>query len=95
MLARPEQARLLKELEDCSSMENADQCHHEAGLSTQEKLKDQVMNFCNTMSEMGNPFLSDKGELLTVDSHDVFNQQVVVTVRTIYALGKQQFDEYY
>ena len=52
MLARPEQARLLKELEDWSSMGNGDHFHHEADLSTQEKLKDQVMNICNTMSEM-------------------------------------------
>ena len=35
MLACPEQARLLKEFEDCFNMNNDDQCNHEQGHATQ------------------------------------------------------------
>ncbi|KAG0713410.1 hypothetical protein GWK47_016295 [Chionoecetes opilio] len=94
VLAGPEQARLLTEFEDCSSMENEDHSHHEQARSTQESFKKQVVKLTNTMREMGNPFLNNTEELLTLDSHDVLNQSVVNTVRTIETLGKQQFSDY-
>ena len=44
---------------------------------------------------MGNPFLDQSDELLTLDLANVMDQSVVETVRTIEALGKEQFQSYY
>ena len=95
MLAGPEQARLLTEFETCFTVENAKHCHHEEGLSLQKSFKQEVMNLSETIREMGNPFLNETEELLTLDSHDVLNQSVVGTVRKIEALGKQQYNDYF
>jgi len=75
--------------------EHKQHSHHEEGLSMQQTFKQQVLSLVNCMNEMGNPFLSANEELLTLDSHNVLNQSVVNTVRTIEAVGQQQFNDYY
>lgn len=95
MLAGPKQARLLKEFEvDIFTQENENHLHHEEGLSTQKNFKQDALKLAQTITEMGNPFLNDSPELLTLDTCDVLNESVVSTVRTIEALGKQQFEDY-
>jgi hypothetical protein len=48
----------------------------------------------HTMSEMGNLFLDDIPELLMLDTRDVIDEYVVITVRTVEALGNNQYNNY-
>ncbi len=45
-----------------------------------------------TIKDMGNPFLDQSEELLTLNMANVMDESVVETVRTI---GKEQFKSYY
>lgn len=44
---------------------------------------------------MGNPFLDDIPELLMLNTRDVVNESVAKTVRTIEALGEEQYNVYH
>ena len=44
---------------------------------------------------MGNPFLDDSNELLTLDTRNVLDKSVINTVQTIYKLGKEQYAKYH
>jgi len=44
---------------------------------------------------MGNPFLDQSSELLTLDTANIMNESVLETVHSIEALGKKQFQSYY
>ena len=54
-----------------------------------------MLSLVEAIAEMGNPFLDQSDELLTLDLANVMDQSVVETVRTIEALGKEQFQSYY
>jgi hypothetical protein len=43
---------------------------------------------------MDNPFPDDTPELLMLDTRDVIDESVVNTVRTVEALGKDQYNNY-
>ena len=43
---------------------------------------------------MGNPFLDDAPELLSLDKHHVIDKSVAHSIRSIEALGKEKFREY-
>lgn len=64
--------------------------HHKEGLSTQKTFK-QVLALVETIQDMGNPFLYDTSELLSLDKHHVIDESVVDTIRSIEALGKDQY----
>ena len=75
MLSGPEMARLLKEFEeeylaedDKEDLTNLQ--HHEQGHSTQKKFQQHVVSLSETMKQMGNPFLDDFEELVTLDSRN-------------------------
>ena len=95
MVSGPEQARLLKELKEFEEQDSTCGYHHEEGLSTQRTFKEQAVSLAEVMSEMGNPFLDGSEELLALDTRNVLNESVVNTVRTVYSLGKDQYDKYF
>ena len=87
MTAGPEQARLMKEFEREFIPEVVNQQkHHEEGFSSQ--------NLVQSINEMGNPFFDGTPELLMLDTRNVIDECVVKTVRTIEALGKEQYKNY-
>ena len=95
MLAGPEQARLLTEFEAQYSPEVREKySHHEEGLSAQTTVKQQVLALVETIEDMGNPFLDDAPELLSLDKHHVIDESVAQSIRSIEALGKEKFREY-
>lgn len=95
MLAGPEQARLLTEFESQYSPEVSDKySHHEEGLSTQRTFKQQVLALAEIIKDMGNPFLDDTPELLSLDKRHVVDECVADSVRSIEALGQEKFKEY-
>ena len=95
MLAGPEQARLLQEFEKESlSEETKRHLHHEESFATQRTFKQQALSLINTIKELGNPFLNDTQELLTLDTQDVVSDSVVNTIRNIELIGKKQYNDY-
>lgn len=51
-------------------------------------------NLVEVINEMGNPFLDDGYELLALDTRDVIDESVVITVRTVESLGKEKYEAY-
>ena len=43
---------------------------------------------------MGNPFLDDTPELISLDMRDIMDESVVATIRTIETLGIEQYKSY-
>ena len=43
---------------------------------------------------MGNPFLDDTPELLSLDMRDIMDESVVTTIRTIEPLGIKEYKSY-
>ena len=48
----------------------------------------------STMEEMGNPFLDESADLLTLDSHDIMPNSVVNSIRKIQTLGEKQYTSF-
>lgn len=86
MLAVPKQAQ--KEFEQ----EFISEEHHGEGYRTQKTFKRQALSL---VSEMGNPFLDDTPELLMLDTQNVIDKSVVNTVRTVEAMGRDQYNTYH
>ena len=68
--------------------------HHEEGLSTQILFKQQVLSLIQTIKDMGNPFLETSPELLNLDLQNEMDDSVSETVRSVEALGKDQYQKY-
>ena len=45
--------------------------------------------------DLGNPFIDDSDELVSLDTRVVLDESVVKTVRTVTTLGKEQFITYH
>ena len=77
VVAGPEQARILTEFEKrYHSLDQAGQ-NHEQGYSTQEMFRKQVINMCDAIETMGNPFMDTSHELVTLDTHDCVDAMFV------------------
>ena len=64
--------------------------NHEQGASTQKTFQRQVDSLSNTIRQMGNPFLDDFSDLVTLDSRNCMDASVVATVRTLKDTDKKQ-----
>ena len=85
MISGPELGRLLKEFEedflpehDKDNPKNFQ--HHEQCLSTQKTFQRHVANLSETIKRMGNPFLDDFKDLVTLDSRNCADESVAKTV---------------
>ena len=47
-----------------------------------------------TLEEMGNPFLEDNGDLLTLDTKKINSKEVIQTVNTIEKNGQKQYNTF-
>ena len=99
MLSGPEMARLLKQFEEeyltDYDVENTETSHHhEHGMASQKTFQRQVGSLCGTMIRMGNPFLNDFPELVTLDSRNCADESVVAALRTLIDTGKTQYQEF-
>ena len=99
MLSGPEMARLLKEFQEEYHAEDDKEDltnlqHHEQGHSTQKKFQQHVVSLFETMKQMGNPFLDDFEELVTLDSRNCVDKSVVHTVRSLEETGKKQCKDF-
>ena len=94
MLSGPETTRLLHQfdgqyLED--SNEHGGRLNHEMGLCAQKTFKQQVNNLVDVVRKMGNPFLNDFPELVTLDSRDCADDDVDKAVMNLDTLGQTQY----
>ena len=99
MTAGPELARLLRQykdgyLHDDDPEKPANFEQHEQGLAAQKTFQRQVDSLSNTICKMGNPFLDDFPELVTLDSRNCANEAVVNTIRTLEDTGTKKYQEY-
>ena len=99
MLSGPETTRLLHQFEEQyllgpDSEEIQDRPNHEMGLSAQKTFRKQVNNLVDVMRTMGNPFLDDFPELVTLDSRDCMDDAVAEAVVNLEQLGKTQYQDF-
>lgn len=68
--------------------------HHEQGLATQKTCQRQVNSLSDTIRSMGNPFLDDFEELVTLDSCNCADKSVANTILILADTGKRQYEEF-
>ena len=68
--------------------------HHQSGHAAQISFHKQVRRLFSTINNMGNPFLDDFPELVTLDSHNCIDESGVNALRTLENIGKMQYQEY-
>jgi hypothetical protein len=97
MLSGPETTRMLHQFEHqylTDNEESTDRPNHEMGLAAQKAFTQQVTNLVDVIERMGNPFLDDFSELVTLNSRDCMGDDVVDSIVNLEQLGKTQYQEY-
>ena len=88
MVAGPHLAMVITEYE--STIDNShvgtNQKHHEQSTTQQPTFADDVRSVVAVMDELGNRFLDQTKELLTIDSQNVMPQNVVKILEQIHTL---------
>ena len=85
MVAGPEISRLIHEFENSfQSLESqTSNKHHEQNPNTQKGFAKDMKALKDTIEEMGNLFLEDNGDLLTLDTKIIMSEEVIQIVNTI------------
>ena len=68
--------------------------HHEEVKGVQEASAKEAENMCSTVEEMGNPFKESSEDLLVLDTRDILDPSVAVTIKNIIRNGKQQYETF-
>ena len=61
--------------------------------STQHTFAKDVLSLLATCEDMGNTFLDDNGDMLTLDTKVVMNKDAIRTVNAVEEIGQRQFSE--
>ena len=64
-------------------------------MSAEKTFKEQALGLVQTINEMSNPFLDNTAQLLKLDTLNVIDESVVNTVRTVEAVGRDQYNTYH
>ena len=86
MLSGPEVARLVTQFQEENFYDDDPEIpknfkHHEQGISTQKTFHKQVNSLSATIKRMGNPFLDDFSELVTLNSRDCMDESAIQVLR--------------
>ena len=78
MVSGPEMSRIINELEVSqellkSTSDDRKHRHHEETRGVQSTFQTEVQSLSNVISEMGNPFLDQSGDLLILDTRDIMD----------------------
>lgn len=87
MLGGPELARLVNEFDEDNSF-NDELMHHDHGLSHQMKFQRDVISLVKAIKEMGNPFLDDFPELITMDEREPVDEDIIEAIKNLEQIGK-------
>uniref|UniRef100_UPI00358E5A52 uncharacterized protein n=1 Tax=Myxine glutinosa TaxID=7769 RepID=UPI00358E5A52 len=99
MTSGPELARLMKQFENEYILDDDPENptnfeHHEQGLAAQKAFQQQVDSLSKVIQKMGNPFLDDFPELVTLDSRNCTSETIVNTIRTLEDIGTKKYQDY-
>ncbi|XP_046544723.1 uncharacterized protein LOC124254923 [Haliotis rubra] len=92
MIAGPEQSRLLQEFDKQTDKTQCDSKSHEQSESRQNKFKTQACQLYYTIASMGNPFLEESTDLMTLDDHDCVDESVSKALNSLESVGREQYD---
>jgi hypothetical protein len=68
--------------------------HHEQFAGVQAEFKKDVCELTAIINGMGNPFLDDGEDLVTLDTKLVTDSSVVKTLQRVETLGQEQYDAF-
>ena len=98
MLSGPELARQQVNFEDeylsHATVDSQHFQHHEQGHGAQKAFFNQVSSLFKTIQTMGNPFLDDFPELITLDSRDCMAESVSTSLYALEETGKKQYQTF-
>ena len=95
MVTGPEIGRLIGQYESKQTHKDTDDDrHHEQIPSLQRLFAVNVESTVESFEEMGNPFLDDTSDLVTLDSKVLMSEDVVNTVNKIEEIGNTQYQEF-
>ena len=99
MLCGPETARMIKEFENVSVLEeeiNSQYRHHKDASAFQRKFNNHCRNLIKEFEKLGNPFVcnGDETDLICMDTRDVMSDKVVQTVNQIEEIGTQNVKDF-
>ena len=99
MVSGPEVSRLVNNfqagvsiLKHCEDVKN--KRHYKQIDSVQNTFKNQVDKLCEVFEENGNSFAESSKDLILLDTHDIVDESVVTTVKTINGIGRNNFDTF-
>ena len=92
MLAGPEIARVISEFEEFL-LNNGKTVtrHHEQAAHYQSTFAKDVNALINTFNELDNPFSENSGDLITLDTKDIMNEDAVKSIFLAKQLDAQQY----
>ena len=95
MLAGPEITRIIGEFEDQLVVEETSRTqHHEQQKAAQTTFREQVAALVSCVEELGNPFLEESHDLLSLVTKDIADPAVLKTEDGIKQIGKDQYDTF-
>ena len=89
MVAGPEISRMIQEFE-CNSIHSLTS-HHDQSHNSQVTFKKDVEALVDAFCDLGNPFLEDSGDLMTLDTKDIMDEEVVKSIRNAQNIGQEQY----
>ncbi len=92
MIAGPEIARLVNEFDEHCVGNSAK--HHEQSVGVQAEFRKDVFELTGVVQDMGNPFLDDGDDLVTLDTKVVMDSSLIQTLQTIESIGQAQYEEF-
>ena len=100
MLSGPEMAILLKQFEEEYIPDEEtgmpEYCqHHEQGLPMQKTFQRHVISLCDTIRRMGNAFLDDFPDLVTLDSRNCTDESVTEKMRSLEDTCNKQYNDFF
>ena len=94
MLAGPESVRLIDEFETVQNKHDSSVAHHEESPALQKRFMTDVTKLMNVLRDRGNPFLETGQELVTIDTHEVMEQPVTISLSQIEEVGQSLHANY-
>ena len=68
--------------------------NHKQGLSTQKTFQRQVTSLSSIITKMGNPFLADFSDVVSLDGQDCAHESVITALYTLEDTGKEQYSNF-
>ena len=93
MITGPEISRIIEEFENTPEM--CDKKHHEQYHKYQETFRQDVNGLISAFSDVGNPFLEESGQLISLENSRIMTDNVVSTMKNITKIGKNKYDEFF